>query len=435
MMGVMSMHVPVPSRAAVLAVITLGVLSSASTVLFEMTDFGQSSTLVQGLISIAVLSLSINVYVLIRGRRYGETLARSMTKEIASSQQLFTELFKNSPVPYVLIDHRGNITLPNIASVRLFGKEAGELTGLNIFDLTEVVTKEGEEIHAALVRTRFEQGVNVNDEDVRIHRADGTTRWALLSIFSYGSFGRHKNGLLTLVDITKQKEVDRAKTEFVSLASHQLHTPISSMKWNIELLVSKRFGDLSEPQYAYVEKIERALGRMEAIIKDFLNVTQLELGTVVTDIAPLNIVEEFEDMFEEQTGRINLKHITIERDYGEESVIIMTDKRLFRTAIGNLISNAVKYTSENGIVRVRCAALDGRTITIEVSDTGIGIPTEDQEQLFTKFFRATNARAEEPDGTGLGLYIVALALKFLGGSVTFISRKDEGTTFTVVLPR
>ncbi len=359
-------------------------------------------------------------------------LAESRTENLLETQKLFVELYRNSPVPYVLIDRSGKVTYPNHAAVRLFGFVDAQFEGQNIFDLFAVTGDEGGS-KPALIASRFKSGVFVENRDITVLRTDGTTRFGLLSIFPYGSGGSKAKGLVTVVDITKQKEIENAKSEFVSLASHQLRTPVSSLRWNLELLKSAQFGTLSEGQLEYYHKIVNAVGKMNNIIEDFLSVSQLELGVKAVSSQSVILSELCKDVCEEFTGRVAEKQLTLEQVYDERVSTIETDKRLLHMVVSNLVSNATKYTPEKGTVRLQYVGT-AEGITITVSDTGMGIPLSDQEKLFTKFHRATNARETVMEGTGLGLYIVKLAVEKIGGSIGLQSEEGVGSVFTVVLP-
>jgi PAS domain S-box-containing protein len=347
---------------------------------------------------------------------------------LVDSRELFTELYRGSPVPYIVIDDQLRVDSVNYAAIRLFGVEEGWLEGKKIFDFIG-----GEdETRIALIPEYFSQGVFVNNEEAQVLRPDEGTRWVMLSLFSFKDAARKHKGLLTLVDITKQKEIDKAKTEFVSLASHQLRTPISAMKWNIELLKTSGLRGATEGERAYVDKVEHGLVRMEALVADFLSVSKLELGTFAPNFETISLDGFFLTVLEEHEKQAAARRITIEREWVRDETL-NTDVNLLSMAVGNLVSNAIKYTKDGGIVRLE-SFHDAQKHIIRVSDTGIGIPVDEQDRVFSKIFRAENARTQVPDGTGLGLYIVREAVHVLGGEVTFVSKEEEGTIFTVVLP-
>lgn len=377
---------------------------------------------------IALLSLS--VYLMVSARDDAYRMAERMTKDmLAYSHELFSELYRNSPVPYLLIDERGHIESTNLAAIRLFNVTMDALNGLSIFEFIE--PEQGRSIE--LIPQYFRQGKTTNDVEVRIRRPDGMGRWVTLSLFPFTDGTKKRKGLLTLVDITKQKMVDKAKTEFVSLASHQLRTPISAMRWNIELLATATGAELTETQRSYVEKVSGGLKRMDALVEDFLSASKLELGTLVAQKKEFDLAEFFANVLEEYTVTAEKRNVRIVTNWSDVRGTYLSDAHLLNMAVSNILGNAIKYTKEGGEVRA-VAEYTQKGFIIQISDTGIGIPEDEQDMIFSKLFRASNAQTKETDGTGLGLYIVKEAIRILGGDVTFVSQAGVGTTFTITLP-
>jgi signal transduction histidine kinase len=234
-------------------------------------------------------------------------------------------------------------------------------------------------------------------------------------------------------DITKEKEVDKAKTEFVSLASHQLRTPLSSINWYSEMLLSGDAGELNKDQKEFINEIYTGNQRMVSLVNALLNVSRLELGTFAVDPTELDIKKEAHTIVEEIKLIASKKEIEISTNYQEELPTVMTDKNLLGIVITNLLSNAVKYTPDKGSVKLDVTH-DDKWISIKVSDTGIGIPEEQQENIFSKLFRADNAKQSDSEGTGLGLYIIKSIADHAGGEISFESKKDKGSTFEFKLP-
>lgn len=358
------------------------------------------------------------------------TMAKDMTQDmLVYSKDLFSELYRNSPVPYVLITLDGSIESINYSAARLFHVEMDALNGLNVF--TFLTTEDPNKM--ALIPEYYKQGRFINDMEVMINRPDMQSRWVMLSLFSFIDAQHERKGLLTLVDITKQKQVDKAKTEFVSLASHQLRTPISGLKWNIELLETSTTEQLTPLQKAYVEKLRRGVERMDLLVNDFLSVSKFELGTLVPDLTEVRLEEFIRGVIDEHSEHAARKKIALMPNIRTELGVLKTDSHLLHMITSNLINNALKYTPDGGKVEVRVAR-DEHELSFMVIDTGMGIPADEQELLFTKMFRATNARTQVTDGTGLGLYIVHEAVQILGGKIACESRVGLGTTFVVKLP-
>lgn len=383
------------------------------------------------LLGSSILLSALTILLLVRARSVARFLAEKSLADVLSSRELFYTLYRNSPVPYVLLLKNGTISLLNDAAIRLFGVPEEELRGKSLFDFL-TPADENSRSHLEVIPSRFHQGAPIYNEECGVIRPDGALRFTLLSLFPVTASGNPHRGLAALVDITKQKEVDRAKTEFVSLASHQLRTPLAALRWNAELLASPKSGILTDVQQNYVATIERGINRMGALIDDFLSMSRLELGMLKAESSRITVQNFVADLFKEYAAVMEQKRLEVRSDI--DVATLVSDPKLLHHILGNLTSNAIKYTPEGGKVRLRAYESEGNTI-FEVSDTGIGIPEDEQPKLFEKFFRASNAGKITSEGTGLGLYIVKLAVEALGGTLTFASHKGLGTAFTVRLPQ
>lgn len=236
-----------------------------------------------------------------------------------------------------------------------------------------------------------------------------------------------------LYDITERKKLDKAKSQFVSLTSHQLRTPPTAINWYAEMLLSEEAGPLNEKQKKYVNEIHNGNQRIINMINTFLNASQIQLGTINIKPELVNVVDSLKDIFIELEPIIINKELVIKKGYkDDEAIIINTDRNLLHIILDNLISNAVNYTSKGGISIIVKKVNTG--IHIEVADTGCGIPKEVQAKIFGEFFRADNARNIKSDGSGLGLYITKSFLELLGGNIKFKSEEGKGTTFFVDIP-
>lgn len=237
-------------------------------------------------------------------------------------------------------------------------------------------------------------------------------------------------------DITHEKEVDRAKTEFVSLASHQLRTPLSAINWYIEMVTSGDAGEVNDDQKKLLDEAYTASRRMVDLVNALLNVSRIELGTFAVDPENIDIVKLCKELVHEIEPLAMQKQQRLQESYVEESLMIDVDPKLFTMIIQNLLSNAIKYTPEEGTVALSVRKEDG-LLQISVTDTGYGIPTSEQDKIFTKLFRADNVKDKDTTGTGLGLYIVKSILEYSGGNIWFESPCHDdgtGTTFFVTLP-
>lgn len=244
-------------------------------------------------------------------------------------------------------------------------------------------------------------------------------------------------------DITKEKMIDKAKTEFVSLASHQLRTPLSTIRWYVEMFLSGDMGKVNEKQRQYIEEIDNANKRMIDLVNALLNTSRLELGTFVTEPEPLNLKRAAEQALAELQEKIQKKKLLIKDDSDSHIPIASLDPRLTHIIFQNLLSNAIKYTLPGGsitwAIKMSDPALarfskDKKYVLIKVVDTGVGIPPEAVDKIYEKLYRADNARSIDPDGTGLGLYLTKSIVDNAGGQIWFETELNKGTTFYVTLP-
>lgn len=229
------------------------------------------------------------------------------------------------------------------------------------------------------------------------------------------------------------EEEDRAKSEFVSLASHQLLTPLTTIRWFIDVMFSGTADKLSESQKKYLSDIYRINLNMIGLVRALLDVSRIELGVFSIEPEAVNIADVVNDVLSELNPMIENKKMKIVKDFGQTAPIMNADPKLLRIVFQNLLTNAVKYTPENGTVTFNIK-LEDLKIIIKVSDTGYGIPKELQEKVFSKFFRSYNVKDKEPEGTGLGLYIVKSIIDHSGGEIWFESKENEGTTFYISYP-
>lgn len=345
------------------------------------------------------------------------------------TKEVFSDLYQNSPVPYVRTDKNGKIIHTNAAAVRFFRQTTETLVGQSIFSFIDT---SGEDVaHPGIsVEQLIDLGHFVNEVEVHVELQDGVTRWAQLSAFPYE---HNRERLVTFIDITEEKAVDVAKSEFVSLASHQLRTPISAMLWNLELLQQLQSPAASDKEREYLKKVAKSAQRMNILVDSFLDAAKLEMGTFASKVGTYELNEFLASVTEEFEARIAQKDLQWSIAALPQPLAIVSDQQLMRIIFSNLISNAVKYTPDHGHLAVRLVQ-QGTSIVFTVKDSGIGIPPNEQSKLFSKLYRATNTKTSGVEGTGLGLYVVKQAVDMLGGTITFVSVPETGTEFTVTLP-
>lgn len=264
---------------------------------------------------------------------------------------------------------------------------------------------------------------------------DGKDRRVLhvVSAPIYGADGLVAAAVCVIEDMTKRFELDRLKSEFVSLASHQIKTPLTSIAWALESVLEDGVSMPEEHRKTLQMALETS-GQMGTLVKDLLNVSRIETGKKF-DIsrAPTDAVPLLQEIAQSIQGFASQRGVTISLRGTPKTLVLDIDGEKIHEAFMNLVSNAVKYSKDGGEVQVG-ASETADDATVFIRDSGIGIPAEYQGQIFTKFFRAPNV-IQGIEGTGLGLYIVKAIIEKHGGSVWFDSKEDEGTTFFVRLPK
>lgn len=248
--------------------------------------------------------------------------------------------------------------------------------------------------------------------------------------------GKKVNGCVVVFrDVTKQKEIDTMKSEFVSVASHQLKTPLSGIKWMCELLLDETIEKTEQEKLDYLHDINNSNERMLRLVEDLLDVSHIETGRKFEIVKQnTDLIEIVAQILKDNKQLAKDKNVKVIRcENAPDRFIINCDGDKIRQVFGNLINNAIKYSKYNGTVEIGCRHTK-KDVTIYVKDDGVGIPQSQQKRIFEKFFRANNAFSKETDGTGLGLYIAKAIVEAHGGKLWFESEENKGSTFYFSLP-
>jgi len=234
-----------------------------------------------------------------------------------------------------------------------------------------------------------------------------------------------------LAENERLQEVDQMKDELIALVSHELRTPLTSIVGYLELLTDPEAEPLTEQQARFLSIISRSAERLLSLISDLLLMAQVESGGVLLDREALDLGAIAEDCV--ASARPTAAKRGVELEVEIAATPVYGDRRCLSEVVDNLLSNALKFTPDGGSVTVRVARTES-TVLLEVADTGIGIPPEEQAQLFSKFFRTRGAIKRAVQGTGLGLSIVKAIVDAHGGEVDVESEVSKGSTFRVALP-
>lgn len=232
----------------------------------------------------------------------------------------------------------------------------------------------------------------------------------------------------------KKEKLDHIQTDFVTLASHQLRTPLSGIKWYIEMLLSGRAGKLTEKQAEYLKQIYRSNERAINLVNDLLDVSLIEEGHVHLELRPVKVEQVVEEILDNFSALIKSSKVRVNfHIVGGPLPPAIADAEKLKRVIVNLLSNSVKYTSGGGLIEIKVQPNQHHLI-FSIADSGVGIPVADQRSVFQKFYRGQNVARLSPDGTGLGLFIAKSLIGAMGGKIWFESEEGKGTSFYFTLP-
>lgn len=231
----------------------------------------------------------------------------------------------------------------------------------------------------------------------------------------------------------KLRRLDEIKDEFISMASHQLRTPLTSVKGYISMVLEGDAGEVTPQQRQLLEEAFTSAQRMVYLIGDFLNVSRLQTGRFIIEWKPTNLAQLIQDEVAQLQETANRRDIKINFKMPVDFPQLFIDENKVRQVIMNFIDNAIFYSKPGGKITITLLA-QAQQIEFKVQDTGIGVPAAERPKLFTKFFRAENARRARPDGTGVGLFMAKKVVAAHGGSIIFDSKEGKGSTFGFSLP-
>jgi PAS domain S-box-containing protein len=257
-----------------------------------------------------------------------------------------------------------------------------------------------------------------------------------LELYSAPAHSEHAEPLGRLYvfrDVTRERAIDRMKTEFIALVSHELRTPLTSIKGFIELLLSGKADDLTENQRRFLVIVHDNSERLVVLINDLLDVSRIESGNLDLKFGVLDFGAVVHAVVTSLQPLIDSKQHLVELDLPEALPLVWGDKDRVAQILTNLMSNACKYTPTGGRISLS-VRVDADRMRVSVVDSGVGMTTEEQGHLFTRFFRAENPLAEDTSGTGLGLNIARSLVQKHGGDINVVTAPGEGSTFEFTLP-
>ena len=240
--------------------------------------------------------------------------------------------------------------------------------------------------------------------------------------------------IVILHDVSREKLIDRMKSEFVSFSAHQLKTPLATIKWALKMFLDGDLGKITKEQKEIITKTYQTNERMISLVEDLLNLARIEEGRYLYNLVSADIEGLVDSIINSHREEIKKKRIKVTlRKPSKKIPKTLLDVEKIKIAIDNIFDNAIKYTLPGGEVTVYLK-YDKKNIEVSIEDTGVGISEKQQGRLFTKFFRGSNVIRMETEGTGLGLFIAKNIIEAHGGKIWFESKEKVGTTFYFSLP-
>ncbi|MBC7767032.1 PAS domain-containing protein [Arenimonas sp.] len=337
----------------------------------------------------------------------------------------------------VATDNKGKMILINSVALTMFGLTANTSYG-------KLFTK--------VFCAYDEKGVKIPSNDLTVPDVIKTGKKVLHSRFYYGIVGKNnfpvaatstpvilsgkRIGTITIFrNIKKEVEIDNIKSEFVSIVSHQLRTPLTAIKLLTELVLDNMYSGMSHENEETILNIQQSNEKMIHLVNSLLKMSQMETGKLKIKPTYNKIYEFIVSIADDATALAKSKNITLLLPKNQQdSMSVYIDKELFRQVFLNLILNAIEYSKKGSKIWIGCTSESDGSCIVSIKDEGIGIPKDKNEKIFDRFFRATNAVNYKPAGTGLGLYVCRLIVEKHGGQIWVTSDEKKGSTFYVSIP-
>lgn len=366
--------------------------------------------------------------------KMAERLRDSYTR-LALERQRDEILLESMSDGLIAINEQGNIVLVNSKAAELLEISIrSTLMGKPLDEELVVYTKDDkplpDDYHPA--RIALETGAPTTDA-FTYHKKDGQKIIMNITMSPVVVEGKASGVIMVIRDVTREMQIDRMKTEFISLASHQLRTPLSAIKWFSEMLVNGDAGELTPEQADFAKNVSDSTERMIQLVNSLLNISRIESGRIIVDPKPTDLHELITGIVNDLKGKTEERKQTLIVSVHDGLPKVNLDPRLISQVYMNLLTNAIKYTPKGGEISVFVSRKDDMLVS-QVTDNGYGIPKSQHGKVFQKFFRAENVAKVETDGTGLGLYLIKAIVESSGGKIWFESEEGKGTTFWFSLP-
>jgi len=360
------------------------------------------------------------------GRKVRDIAEQRLRREVELKEQSqrTAALFDRMVEGLIVVDSGGRIRLANRAAAALFGFE-GSAAGKTVLEATR-------HHEVAAVVSRLDRELEVLGYELRIDSMAAPRFLQVNALAMRDAAGASDGAILVFHDLTRLRQLEGVRQEFVANVSHELRTPLSLIKSATETLLDGAKDDAAALT-RFLQIIDKHANRLALLIDDLLLLSTLDSGGLRLNRQPLAFRSTVQDAVDDLQARARTRNVTLENSVSA-SLVVLADSERMRQVISNLLDNAIKYGREGGKTSVEGRLLPDGRLEIAVIDDGPGIPRESQERIFERFYRVDKARSREQGGTGLGLAIVKHVVQAHGGEVRVESEPGAGSRFIINLP-
>ena len=351
--------------------------------------------------------------------------------EIAEKEQELAYQIEHAGDAIVNVDLGGRFTLVNRMAELISGYERQDLLGQHF---TTLVHPGYWDLMSGLLRGGERDGryQDIHEIEIVTKEAEQVPLGVRLSVLKHQ--GRIVGGQIIARDIRERKRLERLKSEFLASVSHELRTPLASIMGFVELLLGEEPGELTPTQREFLEIMLESSHRLLGMVNDILDVSRIEVGDLDLRTQRIRLEEVVARAVRSARHLAESKEIALELEMGPPLPIIKGDPERLEQVMDNLLNNAVKFTPRGGEITVRVQSRQPYEVQVEVTDTGIGIPSADMPHLFSRFHRGENVAPQAIPGAGLGLHITQAIVTEHGGRIEVESKVGKGSTFRFTLP-
>ncbi len=363
-----------------------------------------------------------------------DSLAK-LEKQIAREHEKIAAIISNFTDPIIFVNNEGRVSFINPVAQKILrlsrdtlGKKIAKKNNYSIENFAKIINR----------KMKFEdkskrKSHNPKEEEVIIYYEGQELTYKIITAEVLGKRNKYLGVMKIFYNLTREAMIDKMKSEFISIAAHQLRTPLSAIKWTIKMVLDGDTGKINKDQRELLSKSYISNDRVINLINDMLNVSRIEEGRFGYSFSHADFQEILNIVLDSLKNQVENNELKFTLAIPKKLPKVYMDKRKMMLVLQNILENAVKYTPKRGEIKITVKA-GKKFLTVKVKDNGVGIPAEDQPKLFSKFFRAANVMRMQTEGSGLGLFIVKNIVEKHGGKINYKSKEGEGTEFIFTLP-